>query len=396
MKPRPMISALVAYGRPLGMFSNHSLRSLHSRTLTPALSCHNWPNAPQRNKGANTSLNAPRHRTASTNTASSQNHHPYARAPPPTPTSTSTKSPKLSPPAKTSQTAPPRSVPAKLHRSKSTTVPTLRAKELLNPPPFTYPPPVDVPAQKPDQGKLKYYYSVARTYLVFYKTSISHVRQTLRLAKTLRAKVAQASSLHPGKPSTEILSRAEWQVVRRSALDKLRLPAFGVLFLLFGEWLPVVALYLTPVIPEACRIPQQVLRSLKGVEKRRAQRLEIVDLKERAARAGAPAAAGGTATVIEQMGAIELARLSARFDCHAQIWDWLFGPPTWWLRSSVRRKLEYLSTDDRLIVRDGGWAALERAEVERACAERGFPVVGKGEDEMRRALAGWKGVGVTV
>ncbi|KAF2851244.1 hypothetical protein T440DRAFT_467964 [Plenodomus tracheiphilus IPT5] len=383
------MSTLVARGRPIGVSANHhSLRNVHARALAPALSCHNWHDASRRTVLPYTSFATTTHRHASTKPASSQKHHLY----PPLP---STIPAKATPPP-TKHNRPPPSVPAGTEPSHSTTVPTLRAKELLNPPDFTYAPPIDVPAREPNQNAFKYYYSVGRAYVSFYKTSISHVRQTLKLAKSLRAKVAAASTTQRNKPSTEILSRAEWQIIRRSALDKLRLPAFGVLLLLLGEWLPVIVVYITPVIPEACRIPQQVLRNLKSIEKRRAARLEAVEMRERAARSKASSQKQSAASV-DEMSALELQRLSAMLDCHVRVWDWVkVGPPTWLLRGSVKRKVEYLGMDDGLILRDGGWAALGRQEIERACVERGLPVLGQGEEQMRRALAGWKGVGVKV
>lgn len=86
----------------------------------------------------------------------------------------------------------------------------------------------------------------------------------------------------------------------------------------------------------------------------------------------------------------ELCLASARYNCHSKIWDWAFmTPPKFWLKRNVRKKYEYLGTDDKLIERDGGCQALEWREVERACIERGFDVVGKKEDELRRALEGW-------
>ncbi|KAI8939523.1 hypothetical protein NX059_003292 [Plenodomus lindquistii] len=390
MKPRPILSTLAVRSSPIGMFAHcPSLSITHSRNFAPALSCHTWHGASRRPIQLHTPLESKPNRHASTNTKTSQKSHPYGRAPPPP-----AKSSKPSPPAKTSQSksAPP-TVPARLQPSKSTTVPTSIAKQRLNPPDFTYPPPIDVPSQKPDQGKIKYYYTVGKAYVSFYKTSISHVRQTLKLAKTLRSKVSDASTTTPGALSTDILSRAERQVIRRSALDRLRLPAFGILLLLLGEWLPLVVVYMTPVIPEACRIPQQVLRDLKGIEKRRAKRLELADMQDRRSL-GASALSAHTS--VDDMSHAQLARLSAQLDCHARVWDWVFGPPTWVLRGAVKRKAEYLDMDDRLIVRDGGWSALRKEEVERACVERGIDVVGKGEAELRKALGGWRGVGVRI
>lgn len=239
------------------------------------------------------------------------------------------------------------------------------------------------------------------------------MRQTSKLAKQLRQKAAQTK----GKDITEVLTRAEWQVVLRSRKDILRLPAFGVLLLLFGEWLPLIVLYITPVIPEACRIPSQVQKQLSKREKMRHERLRRVSNSAMTLMARDRRPAGTTAPQItqsadpshgapalpmseaifhfkaEEMTLFELLLASARYDCHGRAFDLLgLTPPKWWLKRNVGKTLEYLKQDDKLIERDGGWMALGKAEVERACVERGIDVLGKKEAEMRRALVvEWKG-----
>lgn len=349
---------------------------MHSRALASALSCHKWHDTSRRTCQAYNSLNATTYRHASTKTASSQKRKPDARTPSPSSTNRSTPS----------KSHTPKPNAANVRPWRTTSIAFQEAKERVNPPDFTYAPPIDVPARKPDQGTFKYYYSVARAYLSFYKTGVSHVRQTLRYAKTLRKKVAEAAKQHANEPSTKVLSRAEWQVLRRSGRDRLRLPAFGVLLFFLGEWLPVLVIYMTPLVPEACRIPQQVLRTRKAIEKRREQRLRVVELKYQRLLSS------GKHMTMAREASIKWERMSALFDCHARVWDWVFGPPQWVLALGVDRKMQYLRTDDGLIARDGGWPALNKEEVERACIDRGFPVLGKEEAELRGMLAGWKGI----
>ncbi|KAL1800228.1 hypothetical protein ACET3X_000570 [Alternaria dauci] len=298
-------------------------------------------------------------------------------------------------------------VPAQTPTSTATTVPTLRAKEKLNPPPFTYAPEISVPAREPDQNFVKWLYRAGRAYLTFYKTGISHVRQTSKFAKTLRQKAAQT----PNKDMSEVLTRAEWQVVRRSRLDTLRLPAFGLLVLLLGEWLPIVVMYITPVIPEACRIPQQVQRTIRKLEDKRQDRLRRVALDAmRLMSRDRPPIGSASSDAISvslpksglsmpvttknwnEMTLYELSLTAAQLDCYPALFDWLpLTPPKFLLQRNVRKKLEYLRTDNRLIKRDGGWAGLGKEELQRACVDRGLPVLGKREDELRKALAKLEG-----
>jgi hypothetical protein len=298
-------------------------------------------------------------------------------------------------------------VPTQAPISKVTTVPTLRAKEKLNPPPFTYAPDISVPERTPDQNIVKWLYRAGRAYLTFYKTGISHVRQTSKFAKMLRQKAAQT----PNKDISEVLTRAEWQIVQRSRLDTLRLPAFGFLVLLLGEWLPLVVMYITPVIPEACRIPQQVQRALRKLEDKRQDRLRRValDAMRLMSRDRPPigTASSDTPSISlpksgqvmpvttknwNEMTLFELSLTAAQLDCYPTLFDWLpLTPPKFLLQRNVRKKLEYLKTDDKLIERDGGWAGLGKEELQRACVDRGLPVLGKREDELRKALAKLEG-----
>lgn len=348
-----------------------------------------------------------RHASTST-TPAHQSSYGRGSAPPPP-----AKGSKTTVPVKSSvkTSTPPITVPARTNASKTTTVPTLKAKELLNPPHFTYAPEITVPARQADQNVAKWLWKAGRAYLTFYKTGISNVRQTSKLAKTLKAKASKV----PDKDSSEVLTRAEWQIIRRSKKDVLRLPAFGVLVLLLGEWLPLVVMYITPVIPEACRIPQQVKRDLTKRENSRQERLRRAMLDSMRLMSKDPHPAGhniDNASSLPKSGSsspslkavpwadvartgnakdmtlFELVMYSAQFNCHSRIWDFLrVTPPKWLLQRNVAKTIDYVAKDDALIERDGGWAALGKTEVERACVDRGISVVGKREDELRKALA---------
>lgn len=218
------------------------------------------------------------------------------------------------------------------------------------------------------------------------------MRATAKLAKTLRRKRDNA----PPERRDTVLTRAEWQVVRRSRKDILRLPLFGLLVLVFGEWLPLFVLFLTPIVPEPCRIPAQVERAQRKLEKAREireQRLFIfqkyanedgkddlrilllakphdIDLKD-----------------LETADRVHLLALSTELSCHPKWRDWL--PTAGYLRRVVRKRMEYLHMDNALITRDGGWPALSYEEMLRACVERGIAIEGRSNAEMMEDLSKW-------
>lgn len=245
---------------------------------------------------------------------------------------------------------------------------------------------------------MKYLWRCGRGYLTFYKQGISNVRATLKIARNLRAK---ASSQEKSKDKWHtVLTRAEWQIVKRSGNDRIRLPAFAALLLAFGEWLPLLVVYLTPVVPEPCRIPAQIQRTLKKIEQRRSERERrlAIDAARLVARDRKPGATNSgnirpQAVKLEELDRADLymlLSLDVRFGVQPRVWDWLFmTPPKVLLRWGLRNRIGYLQKDDWAIRRDGGFQALDAKEVERACVERGIKVLGRKESELRKELARW-------
>lgn len=408
MKSRPIFSTFVKPLQSNGAFARLPRhRHLYTRATTTGLSCQIWHERSQyttQQAGCERIVGVQGRRHASSSAApAKRTGHNITAAPPPLNKANSTRVPaKTSPsrPLQPARSSPSFTLPpAPIQPSKSATTPTLRTIEKLNPPPFTYAPEISVPARKADQNLIKWLWSAGRAYLAFYKKGISHVRQTAKLAKSLRKKAAAHT---PKKPMTEVLTRAEWQVVRRSRRDVLRLPVFGVLMLLLGEWLPVVVLYLTPVIPEVCRIPQQVERTLRKREDKRQDRLRKISLqsmqllgKDRPATGTSLSDSSSSSGAMTKgknwndMTLFELCVSAAKLDVYPPVFDWVpLSPPKFWLQRNVRRKMQYLDTDSKLIERDGGLAGLNAEEVKRACVERGVQVLGRKEEELRRALVG--------
>ncbi|KAF2707356.1 hypothetical protein K504DRAFT_411488 [Pleomassaria siparia CBS 279.74] len=275
---------------------------------------------------------------------------------------------------------------------------TLRPSDIaerLNPPPETYAPVLDLPERTEGQGKLKWLYHCGKAYIGFYKGGIANVRATARMAKVIRAKLAEK-----GKDE-DLLTRAEWQIIKRSRSDMLRLPVFGLLVLLLGEWLPLIALYITPVIPEPCRIPAQTKRRLAKLEQRRQYhgdrliRANTQWYRDNIGQAKAVHPAMGPLgsmkpSDVAQINTHMLQTISIKLDAHWTFVDIL--PPIILhpiFRWCVERKLAYLNKDDELIRTNGGWEGLSKEEATRACVERGIYVLGKSDKDIKKDLKAW-------
>lgn len=179
-------------------------------------------------------------------------------------------------------------------------------------------------------------------------------------------------------------SRADFQLVRRSAYDTRRMLPFGLVLLICGEFTPlVVAMIGNAVTPVTCRLPNQnrKTRQKRHELKRQALRDTQADL--------------GSATPIRPGSDEELEWLAKNFgtrdfatgssDLLALRGCAVFGlvkslnRPLSLVSSTYRPRLiqwaEYLEVDDKLLLRGGGVKALIDEEVCIAVEERGGPVV---------------------
>jgi LETM1-like protein len=307
---------------------------------------------------------------------------------------------------------------------KPLTAITVDLSSRLNPPSSTLPPPLSVPSRQPNQSLFSYAYRAGHAYLTFYKSGIKAIFANRRAASGIRHRLnaTQTPQLPPSpltsSPSSSskkakeaenlytkyILTRAEFQLLFRNQHDISRVPIFALLFLILGEWLPLIVIFFTPLIPYTCRIPRQVEGDRAKFETRRLRsfRGEIDGkvpgpyVKETDSRIPAR---------LEELDRTQLMHISRSLGLHFRIWDTLAKgvlPPTFLLKSKVRRRLAYLEQDDVLLLRDSsesstatdekvGKEELSPEEVKMACEERGIDVVGRAENELRTRLAEWLG-----
>jgi hypothetical protein len=283
------------------------------------------------------------------------------------------------------------------YRLASTTTYVATTGKGVNPSSSTLPAPLDIPEREKGQGLPSYLLKCGRAYLGFYKTGIKNVWYNYKDAKKIQHKLrsTQTPQLPPSPSSKKhqnlytkfVLTRAEFQFLRRSQYDVRRVPIFGVLFIIAGEYLPLVVIFLTPLVPYTCRIPKQVKRAREKLEKRREDSFRAVT------DGYAPSAKGkdGEVRVMEELGKGQLMHISRSCGLHAALWDRTKGalPPKAMLIFRVRKWLEYLEKDDALIQRDGSVRELKGEELKLAAEQRGLDVLGKKDDDLRSILARW-------
>jgi hypothetical protein len=168
----------------------------------------------------------------------------------------------------------------------------------------------------------------------------------------------------------------------------IRIPIFGVLFLILGEWLPLVAIFFTPILPYTCRIPAQVEGERRVLERRR--RASFSGMTDGVVVTGldTPEKRSGG---LEALSKGQLLHISRSLGLHCRVWDLSRGflPPVLLVRGKVKKRLAYLEQDDALLARDGGVETLRDEEVMIACEERGIDVLGQDVEILRNLLRHW-------
>lgn len=264
----------------------------------------------------------------------------------------------------------------------------------VNPPASTLPAPLVLPTHDPDQGTFSYYFSLGRAYLTFYKTGLKAVYSNYQASRKITATLPPRTTV-PQAVTRGLLTRSDFQVLRRSRHDIARIPLFVLVFCICGEFTPLVVVFLSDVVPRTCKIPKQVARAREKAERRRSVSFRsggTTAPRATSAPAKNAAAVPGTshAQEVAHLGPGEILHIGRSLGLFAALWDRLgLGPPVGLVAGRVNRWLEYLDQDDFLIRKNGGVEAMEVEEVRFALEERGLNVLGKNDGQLKGLLKAW-------
>jgi len=251
----------------------------------------------------------------------------------------------------------------------------------LNPPPSSLPPPLTLPTRQPDQPAYKYYYTLGRAYLTFYKTGLKNLYTNYKLTRIL---IARHPSSQPLEQSllAGALTRADWLTIRRTRADLARLPLFALVFCICGEFTPLVVLAVSGAVPRSLWIPMQVESARRKVEERRNEVFRNPD-----PALGLEAEMKGGK--VEEMGQPVMVHIGRSLGLYSSLWDRLGVSPTSIVRRRVKRRMEFVELDDAVIERDGGVENLDGEEVVMAAENRGIDVSGRKEADLKMVLEEW-------
>jgi len=277
----------------------------------------------------------------------------------------------------------------KRHATSTTTTSTTSTnhsppRSKVNGPISTLPAPLDTPERQPGQSFFpSYVFALGKSYLKFYKNGLKAIYTNFMACRPLQAKLNNKYNGSLAKAiDAGFLDRSSFQLLTRSWFDVKRIPIFALVFLVCGEFTPLVVVAVSSVVPYTCRIPKQIESDRKTLEKRRA-------ISFRNLTAVLPKNSAG----VDDLVRMQLLHISWSLGLSSSAWDWLGGRlpglPTPLLRRKVGRRVQYLELDDKLIKRDGDVERMSIEEVRLALIERGVDILGKSESQLRASLKAW-------
>ncbi|POS86279.1 hypothetical protein EPUL_001202 [Erysiphe pulchra] len=248
---------------------------------------------------------------------------------------------------------------------------------LANGPLTTLPTELKFPVRERNQNVISYYFCVGKEYLKFYKVGIKNIYYNYKASLPIQELI---DSKYEGSVSQAInanaISRSDFQLLTRNWHDLKRVPLFGLLFAMFGEFTPLIVMALGNIVPLTCRTPAQITRERERLERLRRRAFQQITSQ-------LPTWPGSG------LGSKQLMQISISLGLSSKIWSLFGGPPAVILRRNVKKRLEYLGYDDRLIEIAGGVKKMSIEEVKMALVERGIDVVGRAETELRYDLESW-------
>ncbi|KAI9878675.1 MAG: hypothetical protein M1830_010823 [Pleopsidium flavum] len=275
-------------------------------------------------------------------------------------------------------------------RSNSTSATGINHNKKINGPITTLPAPLVLPVRGPDQSTTSYYFHFGRAYLAFYKTGLKNIWHNYVASRNILRTLIEPKiggrliSTKPGGTlhravRSGLLTRSDFQLLIRTWHDLKRIPSFALVFIVCGEFTPLVVPFLGRVVPRTCQIPKQVRTVREKMEgRRKASFRELV-------------VAPPTEDVgVEGLKREQLLHISRSLGLHSSWWPEGFGlPPDGLLKARIRERAEYLDIDDHLIESDGGVGEMEMEELRMALEERGVDVLGKNDEQLKMLLRTW-------
>ncbi|KAF8543031.1 hypothetical protein BDD12DRAFT_822541 [Trichophaea hybrida] len=218
----------------------------------------------------------------------------------------------------------------------------------VNAPLSSIPAPLSIPSKDASTSTLKHLFHTGKAYLTFFKSGFRAVFTNYTQTRPIRLLAKSHDGTLTHLVHNSLITRSQFQHLLRSRHDIVRLPIFGLIFIIFGETSPFILPFIPSLIPYPCPW-------------------------------------GEVGRGIGQLSGGEVEHVAK-----------VLGVSRWYIpfegvkRWRVNRRCEYLELDDTLMKRGGGVKALDSGEeLVMAAQERGIDTYEKKEGEVREALDMW-------
>ncbi|RPA77150.1 hypothetical protein BJ508DRAFT_417242 [Ascobolus immersus RN42] len=249
---------------------------------------------------------------------------------------------------------------------------------VLNGPKSTLPGPLELPIRTPDATLFGHVLRTGKAYLAFYKDGLKNVWKNFHAARPIRTRqIKQGKGTLTKLVEDHAINRSEFQLLLRSKHDNRRIPFFLILFIVCGEMTPFVVLLMPKSTPMTCWVPKQLEKMRKKTTQQRRQAWS-------SRPENFPVGPSISPNILSRP---QLLHCSNVLGLHSTMWPQNYLPPTFWLRHSLNKHLEYLNLDDELMVRSGGSDGLFTGEeLNMAAEQRGIDVLDRSESDIRADL----------
>ena len=265
----------------------------------------------------------------------------------------------------------------------STRLPGISPEEAVNPPASSRPPPLELPASDPTVPFYKYYFRLGRGYVGFYKAGFKQIIANAKIGRRLPRSPPQSidEALREGT-----VTRGQYHLLLRTKSDISRIPLFALVFLICGEFTPLLVPFLSPIVPKTLWLPSQWEKARRKAALRRQRYIcleggSVAPNARRASSTSSPVRPSG----VEAALGVSNYNTGITLNAWPRWWDsWLVQRmPASYLIQRIDSKTSELLLDDFAICRDGGVSAMVDEEIMMALDARGYDIIGKEMTELR-------------
>ncbi|CAM0139872.1 hypothetical protein VKS41_007216 [Umbelopsis sp. WA50703] len=235
-----------------------------------------------------------------------------------------------------------------------------------------------------EPSKLVKLYQEAKKLMTFYKDGIKLLWANNKTAKSLKDKVEREGY---------VLSRDEYQLIKISEKDMIKLIPFAAIFLILAESIPLFVMFAPGLVPSTCVTPGQMQKQREKLYKKR------LEMSKNVVQSGSKVEG---ISVNDFLSHANVCRLAKRYEMdfqlsnidrkHLSAYCRFMGLGSWgthgMLRKRLDKHLDYIVQDDKYIAEEGV-EQLEINELEQAAEERGMRSIDVPPEQLRKSIQYW-------